>query len=128
MSKLRRILGEDKLEMIRLEKPELYATLMEYINSNKTITEGLCRELLAEYNLTFNVEADVAFHKKLREKAQREYGFDGDDGDDSYFRNSNSVSRGGGENKMNKTSNSAGDLGGEYAASGKATGNRNLSQ
>ena len=61
--KLRRILGEEKLEMIRIEKPELYAILMEYIESNKTITEQLCRELLAEYDLTFNVSADVNFHK-----------------------------------------------------------------
>ena len=119
MAKLRRILGEEKLDMIRLEKPELYAILMEYVNSNKSITAKLCRELLAEFNLTFNVEADLDFHKKLREK-QEAYGF-GDADDDSYFRNSNSVSRAGGEREtMNKTSNSTGRLDG---ASGKNTAN-----
>ena len=87
MHKLRRMLGEERLEMIRLEKPELHAILMDYINSNKAITEQLCRELLAEYDLTFNVDADVEFHKQIRNVAQKEYGF-GDDGDDSYFRNS----------------------------------------
>ena len=69
LAKLRKIIGEEKLELIRIEKPELYATLMDYINSNKIITEAFCRELLAEYDLTFNVEADAAFHRKLRENA-----------------------------------------------------------
>ena len=95
-------------------KPELYAILMEYIESNSTITEQLCRELLAEYDLTFNVDADVEFHKKLRDNAQKEYGGFRDDGDDSYFRNSGTASR----EKLNKTSNSA-DLGAKNINTGR---------
>ena len=46
-------------------------------------------------------EADVNFHKQLRDKIMKEYGFV-DDGDDSYFRGSNSHSR----DRYNKTSTS----------------------
>ena len=94
---------------------------MDYLNGTKTITEALCKELLAECDFNFSVEADIAFHKKLREKAQAEYGFaDGDD--DSYFRGSNNISRVGGDRDLNKTSNSAELLAG--GGSGKASGNR----
>ena len=101
LNKLRKFMGEDKLEMIRNEKPDLYQLLMDFLNANKTITQQQCKELVIEYELTMSNEADVNFHKQLRDKITREYGFI-DDGDDSYFRGSNSHSR----DRYNKTSTS----------------------
>ena len=74
MAKLRKIVGEDRLEMIRIEKPELYGQLMDYIDGHRAITTRMCKQLLEEYNLNFDVDHDVAFHKQLRAKAE-EFGF-----------------------------------------------------
>jgi hypothetical protein len=104
MAKLRKIVGEDRLEMIRIEKPELYGQLMDYIDGHRAITTRMCKQLLEEYNLNFDVDHDVAFHKQLRAKAE-EFGSDGGD-DDSYFRNSASVTKTGPLHEMNKTHNS----------------------
>jgi hypothetical protein len=63
LNKLRKFMGEDKLEMIRNEKPDLYQLLMDFLNANKTITQQQCKELVIEYELTMSNEADVNFHK-----------------------------------------------------------------
>jgi len=110
MAKLRRILGADRLEMIRIEKPELYERLMDYVNSHRAITRRMCKELLEEYSLNFDVDHDVEFHKQLRAKAAREFGSDGGD-DDSYFRHSANATKADPLHEMNKTSNSANLIG-----------------
>ena len=79
MHKLRRLIGTEKLKMIKIQKPLLYAKLMDYIKDYKTITEEMCRELLHEHELTVDAQYDAAFQKQLREKAMEEYNLRGED-------------------------------------------------
>ena len=92
MAKLIKILGLKRLELIRNEKPDLHAALMDYIETYKFISKETCRELLVEYNFTFTVEQDAALHKKMRAN-----GAEFND-DDSFFGNSNNGRRDDGMN------------------------------
>ena len=42
LNKLKWILGEDLLEVIKNERPELYNELLDYIANNKVISVSFC--------------------------------------------------------------------------------------
>ena len=57
MSKLIEILGQELLDRIKEEIPELYEALMDYIKNKKgLVTFAFCRDLLAKYNLNLEEE------------------------------------------------------------------------
>ena len=59
MAKLKAILGEDLLDRIRNELPELYNHLMEYIETKKNINYAFARDLLAQYKLNLDEERRI---------------------------------------------------------------------
>ena len=57
MQKLIEILGQELLDRIKEEIPELYEALMDYIkNKRGLVTYAWCRDLLAKYNLNLEEE------------------------------------------------------------------------
>jgi len=78
MSKLIEILGEDLLEKIKNEVPELYEQLIDFIRLRKQLTYAWCKTLLANYNINLEEE------KKLSRKEFGNQYFPGEsvDGDE----------------------------------------------
>ena len=57
MAKLIEILGQELLDRIKAEIPELYEAIMDYIKNKKgLVTFAFLKELLAKYNLNLEEE------------------------------------------------------------------------